>query len=192
MSEKINFNNHERASNPNERVDQKPETNTNNPERNIHQHEKHIESIRHGIEKQALSVETINQSQEVANNQPAFHQHITKQIKAQTYKKTMSNVQKNLPKWQANFSRLIHQEKIESISEIGAKTIARPSGILAGSLIALMGGVLIVVVANRVGFSITPFVFIVLFIFGYLVGMVAELVFKFLKKINHKTHKSNY
>jgi hypothetical protein len=192
MSEKINFNNHEKASSPNEKVNHKPEIDTNNPEKNIHQHEKHIESIRHGIEKQALSVETINQNQEAANDQPVYHQHITKQIKAQTYKITLSNVQKNLPKWQASFSKIIHQEKIESISEIGAKTIARPSGILTGSLIALMGGVLIVLVANRVGFSITPFVFIVLFAFGYLLGIVLELVFKSLKKINHKTHKSNY
>jgi hypothetical protein len=191
MSEKLPSN-HEHAIEHAESLKNHPETLQTTPENNLNEHAEKLESIRHGIEMQALSKEALGQTAEMNAPPPSPKLHITRQLKAQTYKNTIKNVQQSLPKMQANFSKFVHQQNIESISEVGAKTVARPSGIFAGSLFALIGSVIIIVVAKRIGFTITPIVFMALFLVGFLVGLMIELLFKTIKKITTKPHKRHY
>lgn len=191
MSEKAP-NNQEHQTYHIEDLDSHPESRQNSPEKSINRHAEQLESIRRGIEKQALSKEHLDQTAEANPHNPDYQPHITRQIKAQTYKNTLKNIQARLPKMQANFSKFIHQPKIESISEVGAKTIARPSGIFSGSLIALIGSIVIIVIAKRIGFYVTPAVFAALFIFGFLIGLIIELLVKTIKRIVSKPQKYHY
>ncbi|MEI6237456.1 MAG: hypothetical protein WCP03_02540 [Candidatus Saccharibacteria bacterium] len=191
MSEKLPSN-HEHAIGSTESLKNHSETLQSTPENNLNERTEKLGSIRHGIEKQALSKEALDQKVEMNTSPPTPQLHMTRQLKAQTYKNTIKNVQQTLPKMQANFSKFIHQQNIESISEVGAKTVARPSGIFAGSLFALIGSIIIIVVAKRIGFSVTPIVFISLFLVGFLAGLVIELLFKSIKKLAIKPHKRHY
>ena len=141
-----------------------------------------LESARTTIEKQAKSNESINVSQESSEITPTHH-YITKHIKAANYKQTIKHVQKKLTPTEARFSKVIHQPKVEAISEFGSKTIARPSSIISGSLMALLMGITLLVIARYIGFYITPLVFSVLFIMGYILGLLLELITKLIIKL---------
>ena len=80
-------------------------------------------------------------------------------------------------------SKFIHQKIIESVSEVGAKTIARPSGIIGGGLLALVGSLLVLVVARKVGFEVPYSLFAVLFIIGFVLGLIVEFTRNIFKKI---------
>ena len=83
-------------------------------------------------------------------------------------------------------SKFIHQKIIESVSEVGAKTIARPSGIIGGGLLALVGSLLVLVVARKVGFEVPYSLFAVLFIIGFVLGLIVEFTRNIFKKITKK------
>jgi hypothetical protein len=111
---------------------------------------------------------------------PSF---VNKNMKKTAYKKELIKIQHNLKKPQKAFSRFIHIDNIERASDIGAKTVARSSGILGGGIIALLGSSIYLWMSKNYGFSYNYFVFIILFILGFLLGIVVELIIKpFLKK----------
>jgi hypothetical protein len=146
----------------------------------------HLESARKTIEKQAVSGESLDINHEAIEPQQPHH-YVTKQIKSETYKSTLKQVQKHLSPTEVWFSKFIHQPKIESISEIGAKIIARPTAIISGGLFALITSIIIIAVARHIGFTITPIIFIVLFAGGYILGVVLELFFSmFIRMIKRK------
>lgn len=80
----------------------------------------------------------------------------------------------------------MHQPAIERISEVGAKTVARPSGILGGALIALLGSGIAIYVARHVGFEIPNSIFAALFIVGFLIGISLELIVSLIKNLRPK------
>lgn len=149
---------------------------------NIHTNEA-LESIRHTIEEQATSIETIivdDQTSQAAH----ITRYITKHIKDSRYQETLQAVRHHLTPTQKVFSRFIHQPTIETASEIGSKTIARPSGLLGGSLLSLLGSLTIVIIARRVGFSVPNSMFAILFIIGFGLGIVIELLLHRAKSPN--------
>ncbi len=111
---------------------------------------------------------------------PSF---VNKNMKKTAYKKELTKIQHNLKKPQKAFSRFIHIDNIERVSDVGAKTVARSSGILGGGIIALLGSSIYLWMSKNYGFSYNYFVFIILFILGFFLGIVTELIIKpFLKK----------
>lgn len=111
---------------------------------------------------------------------PSF---VNKNMKKTAYKKELTKIQHNLKKPQKAFSRFIHIDNIERASDIGAKTVARSSGILGGGIVALLGSCVYLWMSKNYGFSYNYFVFIILFILGFLLGIVVELIIKpFFKK----------
>ncbi len=108
---------------------------------------------------------------------------ITKATKKTAYKKTLRHIQRQLPKSEKSFSKVIHQPVIEKVSEVGAKTIARPSGVLAGGVCALVGSSVVLYMAKHYGFQYNYFLFILLMILGFAVGLCLELIWSGTKKL---------
>lgn len=141
------------------------------------------ESARKTIEQEAVSKETplFEKQAEQSNSAP---QYTTKQIKNDRYRTTLIHVQKHLSPTQKAFSKIVHQPFIETASEIGAKTIGRPSGILSGGLIALFGSLSIMIIARRVGFEVPSSIFAIFFVGGFLIGIIIEAVYHRFKKLS--------
>lgn len=155
-----------------------------------HEHNEQIEHIRASIEKTAVESSHLHERQHAQHEQqPTHHHYITKKIKAEQYKQTIKQVQQRLPKAERTFSTFVHRPSIEAISEVGAKTVARPSGILGGALFALIGSTTVLLVARRVGFEVPNSIFAILFICGFMGGLVAEVALRFLRNLSPKHRK---
>lgn len=180
-----------------------PEVQDNTPDRlaevekraheSHHEHAEQIEQIRAKIEHEAASAEKHHDEQPHNERQP-LHHHITKRIKAEQYKQTLKQVQAHLPKREKQFSKVIHQPTIEAISEVGAKTIARPHGIISGALFALIGSFTVLAIARHVGFEVPNSIFAILFVLGYLLALLIEIIVRLVHKASpkHRRKKAFY
>ncbi len=97
-------------------------------------------------------------------------------LKSSAYHHTLLRIQQHLPSYTRQFSRVTHNKTVEAISSASAQTIARPSGILGGSLCAFIGNLTLLYYAKHYGFSFNYAMFIILFAGGYLIGVFIELV----------------
>lgn len=153
-----------------------------------------LDQLRSTIDQQAPTSEDIAKPHlHDQDNQHRSHHYITKKIKATQYKQTIKEVQANLTPTQKRFSTIIHQPAIERVSEVGAKTIARPTGIVSGALFALIGSLIIMYIARHIGFEIPTTIFGLLFIVGFVFGIIAEFVLHLFKRSkSHDQITPNY
>lgn len=141
----------------------------------------HVEQLQSKVESHAISGKEFShgESESTAHG----YQHVNqKELKAESYKKTMKHVRKQLAKPERAFSKVIHNKKIETVSEAGSKTIARPSGILGGGICAFAGSAFLFYMAKHYGFEYSFSTFILLFVGGFFVGMFCEMLLKFILK----------
>jgi len=143
----------------------------------------HIEQIRASIEHVAEKAEQNQERQRLHEQQPAHHHYITRKIKADQYKQTLTAIRLGLSKPQRLLSTVIHQPVIEQLSELGAKTIARPSGILGGASFALFGSIFVLAIAHHIGFQVPNTIFIMLFVLGFFAGLASEIVVTFIHRV---------
>lgn len=144
-------------------------------------HEKQPDAaeIRSQIEKLAISGK---ESSAGERHKPVQHSHAThKQIKNTAYVRTLSKIQEQLPTATRVFSKVIHKPTIEKVSNIGAQTIARPSGILAGGFLALLGSAVVLFMSRKYGFQYNYTLFVALFIGGYFMGLLIELMGRLIR-----------
>ncbi len=150
--------------------------------------EKHVEQAKSKVEKQAISGKEYSVGE---REKPTGHStsHVShKALKADSFKKTMSHARQKLPKSERTFSKLIHNKKVEAVSEVSSKTIARPSGILGGGIFALTGSILLLYMAKHYGFEYNFIVFILFFVGGFFIGSLVEITLKAFTK----PHRSKY
>jgi len=162
------------------------------------QHEQFEQNIRDKAEQaksehtaeslKALS-ETVNQHAEASQNiktdqlkdkAPDVVPGMQQLLKSAAYDQTLRRIQQKLPKTAQAFSKIAHNKTVDAASDIGANTIARPSGILGGSLCALLGSLILLYYSRHYGFRYNYGFFVVLFVGGFLVGLLAELAIWFL------------
>ncbi len=108
---------------------------------------------------------------------------INKAVKQQAYKKTLKHVQRQLPRSQRTFSKFIHNNVVEKVSDVSSKTIARPSGLLGGGFFALLGTSLVVWMSRHYGFKYNFFVYIALVIAGFFAGLLLEALYRSGRKL---------
>lgn len=150
----------------------------------------HIEHIRADIERVAEAADKTQERQVVHEKQPVHHHYITKKIKKDQYQKTLEQIRRQLPKKsQQRFSSFIHQPVVERLSEVSAKTIARPSGILGGASFALLGSFVVLSIAHHIGFEVPNTIFIALFILGFVAGVISEVLVSFASRLRPKHRK---
>lgn len=140
-----------------------------------------IEKLQAEVNKEAVSAPevTVGERQEDNATTPMG---VHRKLKNDAYKQTMKRVQSRLHGPKKLMSRAIHQPVIEKISNVGAQTVARPSGILGGGFLALIGSTLLLFMAKRYGFPYNRSVFFLLFLGGFVIGLILEGLLKVLRK----------
>lgn len=88
----------------------------------------------------------------------------------------LAQVQRKLPARDRKLSAVIHQPLIRAVSESAAATISRPSGLLGGGLVALIGSIGYLYLTKHIGLTYNYLVFIVLFAGGFALGLMLELL----------------
>lgn len=142
-----------------------------------------IEQIRKNIEQHAAITEKIKLNNEIHKEPEPSHHHITKHLKNVQFKKTLEIVRKDLKPSERIFSKIIHSKSADNISNLGEKTIARPSGIIGGAIFSILGSLIVLVTAHYIGFKTPPSLFLCLFIVGFLLGTVVEVLFYYLNRL---------
>lgn len=69
----------------------------------------------------------------------------------------------------------MHNKAVEKVSDGIGKTVARPSGILGGGIVSLLGSCILLYMSKQYGFEYNFFVFFALMGGGFLLGVVLEL-----------------
>ena len=148
-----------------------------------HEHAEKLLSIQHEAKEKALSAKEVlekHQDQEKPHHeQPTF---INRELKGMAYKRTLTRTQKSLPAPARAFSKVIHNPAVEAVSEIAAKTVARPSGILAGGIIAVIGSSIFLWAAKHYGYEYNFLLFALLFGGGFMLGLLLELIYRLVRK----------
>lgn len=103
-------------------------------------------------------------------------QQINRELKNITLKRELNQIQRKLPAPQRALSKIVHQPVIRAVSEASSKTIGRPSGLLGGGIVALLGTSGYLYLARHLGFEYNSFVFVALFTGGFIIGLFLELL----------------
>lgn len=145
-----------------------------------HEQQPDTTELRRQVEKLAVSGKESGAGEK---HKASYHPHVShKQIKHTAYVRTLAKVQEQLPTASRVFSKAVHQPTIEKVSNIGAQTIARPSGILAGGLSAFIGSGFVLYMSRKYGFQYNYTLFVALFVGGYFAGLFIELLARLIKR----------
>jgi hypothetical protein len=106
----------------------------------------------------------------------AVPQQINHDLRQVTLNRELQYIRRKLSAPQRTLSRVIHQPVVRVVSEAAGKTVSRPSGLLGGGLVALLGTSSYLYMARHIGFTYNYFVFLVLFVGGFAVGLGLELL----------------
>lgn len=148
-----------------------------------HEHADKIEEIRakaeHEAEAAHKTAENYQQSERPETDQPML---VNRELKQMAFKRTLKRTQNRLPKPARAFSRFVHQPAVETVSEIAAATVARPSGVLAGGIASLIGTSVFLWIARHYGYEFNFLLFAALFVGGFIVGLLVELIVRLLNR----------
>jgi hypothetical protein len=152
----------------------KPAPHEKEAEKQAERHDHSIDKLQKSIHEKAISGKDITIEQHHPDTQPVLGTQ--RELKAAAYQRTIDKIQTKLNPAERSLSKVVHQPLVESVSEVGSKTIARPSGILGGGIISLLGSGVVLYMAKHYGFEYSYFIFIALFLAGFFVGSAIELL----------------
>lgn len=185
----------ERLAHHNERHEQGQEANDSHA---IEQHRQNAEKnrdkrpssdeVHKAIEEHAQSAADYKAQHEDHTHHERPHHYITASVKKGVYLHTMRNVQSHLTAPERRFSRLVHNESVESLSELGATTIGRSSAIIGGGIFMIVGGVTLLVMARYFGFSIPLSSLIALYAIGFIGIALVDFLAKLLRRHSSTKH----
>ena len=142
-----------------------------------------VDSLLKSAEAHAISGKEVTVGEGKESSSHSHNLGTQRELKAEAYKKTLKKTQAKLKAPDRVLSKVIHQPVVDAISTIGGKTVARPSGILGGSIFALVGSTWFLYMANHVGFTYNYLVFFLLLAAGFILGLLVELLFKSIQKL---------
>lgn len=99
---------------------------------------------------------------------------ISKKQKADSFKRTMKQVQSELPAPKRIFSKVIHNKTIEKVSDVAGSTVARPNAVLSGAVSAFILTLAVYIVAKTIGYRLSGFETIAAFIVGWTIGIIYD------------------
>lgn len=141
--------------------------------------QKHIESLSKSVEQQAISGKELNVGDKTTESSPQTFGG-TKHLKADAYKRSLKNIRSSLSAPDKVMSKIVHQPAIDAVSNAAAKTVARPSVLLGGGIGAFTGSAALLYLSKHNGFTYNYTVVFILFIGGFFVGALVELLVKAL------------
>lgn len=152
-------------------------------------HEKHrktAEQAQDDVEKYSLTQEQYKQRQENESDthHERPHHYLTKKIKNTVYRQNIENVQTHLKPGEKKFSKFIHNNTVEKLSDAGSKTIARPNVIIGAGLLMAFGGLVVMLVARKYGFEVPLSIYIAFYVVGFVIAFIADITYSRIK--SHK------
>jgi hypothetical protein len=94
----------------------------------------------------------------------------------------LKHVRTQLPTFERQFSKVIHNNTIEKISDLAGDTVARPSGILGGAIVALIGVSFMNYNARKGGFRLSGGEFVSFMLIGWILGVILEKLWRKIKQ----------
>jgi hypothetical protein len=143
---------------------------------------KSIEKLHTAAKAEAVSGKDVVVDETAESGQQKTSHLSQRTLKEQAYRQGLSKIRHHLPANQRTFSKIIHQPVVNTVSEVGSKTIGRTSGLLFAGIFTLVGSTFVLFAARHYGFSYNFGIFIALFVGGYLLGILVELVLGLLRK----------
>lgn len=143
-------------------------------------HHNSVEELTQKVEQHAISGKEMGPS-EVADKK----QHpvlINKQLKDMAYSRTMVRVRKKLSVPSRALSKAVHSKVLDKPSEVIGKTVARPSSMLGGAIVAAFGTSLLLWITKKYGYEYNYLAILMLFIVGMIAGLAAEVVARRFKR----------
>lgn len=122
---------------------------------------------------------TVGEREGGQNDSPAYSH---KDLKTASYKRGLERIQSNLSTPERLFSKAIHNPVVDSVSNVTAKTVARPSGIFGGALITLIGSLGLTYLTRHYGFTYNYLFFMFLFALGYGLGILIEALASLVRR----------
>lgn len=157
------------------------ETNSAEPQTEAQQQTAMAEAAREAVDRHISASEEIKLTHPEQDADKTDFQ-LTRELKEDKYVKVIAAAQSQLKSAEKRFSRVIHQPVIERLSTSAADTVARPSGLLGGSIGALIGSVIVLFSAKHYGFAYNFLLFLFLFAAGFFAGLVFEVGYNILRK----------
>lgn len=130
----------------------------------------------------ALANKEAREQEKKAEHHERPHHYITQTVKRGVYKHTIKNVQTHLKPTERRFSKIIHNESVETLSELGASTVGRPNAILGGGIVMVFGGLALLLTARYFGFTIPMSSLIALYVIGFILLFILDILAKPFKK----------
>jgi hypothetical protein len=125
-------------------------------------------------DKQPDPLERLQTAERAAKPAPVLN--VSRELKSITLRRELQDIRRQLPGPQRLLSRVIHQPAIRAISEISAKSVSRPSGLLGGGLVAFLGTSGYLYLTRHLGFTYNYLIFLLLFVGGFGIGLALELL----------------
>jgi hypothetical protein len=161
-------------------------------EKQTEQHHTHEYKVK---DEEALTVEHIAQKveqhavsgKEYSRGETSEHKNhpmlVNRELMSMAYARALTRVRKRLSAPSRTFSKVVHAKAIEKPSEVIGATVARPSGLLGGAFIALIGTSILFWVSRHYGYEYNYLAAVLLFGLGMIVGLSVEgLVHIFKRK----------
>lgn len=119
------------------------------------------------------------------------HHYITHSVKNSVYLHTLRHVQQQLSPTEKILSRFSHNAAVESTSDLIGSSLLHPKAVFGGALTMVFGGTAIVLLARHIGFSVSPFLLIALYLIGFTATMIILLGLKIIRRITIGKHTSS-
>jgi flagellar biosynthesis GTPase FlhF len=138
-------------------------------------HEKNLEAIREQVQEKAQSAEQVKTLEESdRSHTPTDQPFANRELKEMAYKRTLNRVRQQISSPDRLVSRIIHQPTVNAVSEAMSKTIGRPSGLLGGGFLSLVGTSVYYYVTKHYGYEYNNLIFLILLVGGFIAGWLVE------------------
>lgn len=142
------------------------------PERAVSDARKAVHEII-GTETESMPDKSLQAAEKPSQEPPAAM--VNRELRQITLRRELKSIRRRLPAPQRVLSHVIHQPAIRAVSEVTGRTVSRPSGLLGGGLVALLGTSGYLYLARHIGFEYNYSVFLLLFAAGFVIGLCLEL-----------------
>lgn len=100
--------------------------------------------------------------------------HATKRQRKDSYGSTMKQIRSEMSAPARTFSKVIHNQAVERVSDVVGGTAARPNAVLAGSIAATFLTLFVFLIAKQYGYRLSGFETIGTFFVGWAIGLIYD------------------
>ncbi len=147
-----------------------------------HEHKDSIDKILDTIEQEAKSGEAIQKHHLDEKKQTSGPIGFGAELRKRSIDDNLKKIQRELPGPQKAFSKFVHQPAVNTVSEISAKTVARPSGLLFAGLLSVVTSLGLLIACRYYGYRYNFLIGLVALGVGFGLGLVLELIFSLFRR----------